>query len=213
MAFKVREPNAVVFNQRQLLDVMYLPSIQQTKQRAVLHVIDQGKHFNAATFLPALSTSAVWNAFLRVWASMYIGMPESMLSDYGSVFISDEWRYACDLYNIELHHTGIESHNSLNIGETYHAYLRRIYLKVRRDHARVDDETVLAISIKALNDTIAPKGLCPTLLVFGVAPKPRIRLSKLSYPEQTMHFKAAQSARDEYERIATEERVKLAANK
>ena len=68
---------------------------------------------------------------MQAWANVYIGMPESMPTDHGSMLVSDEWRFACDSYNIELVHTGIESHNSLNAGETYHAYLRRIYMKVR----------------------------------------------------------------------------------
>eukprot|EP00171_Calliarthron_tuberculosum_P003375 IDg3375t1 len=80
-----------------------------------------GTRFNAATFLPALDVSTVWKSFIKIWATMYIGMPESMLVDQGSVFVADEWRSACEMNNVELRETGTESHNSLSAGESYHS--------------------------------------------------------------------------------------------
>ena len=65
-------------------------------------------------------------------------------------------------------------------------------MKVRHDYLRVENETVLAIATKAFNDTIDPKELCLILLVFGLAPEPRIRFSKLSNLKKSVRLRAAQ---------------------
>ena len=133
-----------------------------------------------------------------------------MLVDQGSVFLSAEWRSACNLNGIELSATGIESHNSLASGETYHAYLRRCYDKVRKDFAHLGDELILAIAVKAVNDTAGPYGLVPSLLVFGMLPRipndePRV------HPQQHDRLRAALAARREFERIISAERLRLAS--
>ena len=85
-----------------------------------------------------------------------------MLTDQGSVFVSKEWTTSCHSSNIDLRHTGTESHNSLGNGETYHAMLRRIYNKVRLEHPDFSPELVLSLSTKAMNDTAGPNGLVPS---------------------------------------------------
>lgn len=169
VSFQVRLADKLVFNRRLILDLLWLPTrnpLLPRKTRPALHIVDQGTRFNAATFVDGESSSTIWNAFLRAWASLYVGMPTSMLVDKGSVFVSDEWQYACELNGISLTTTGIESHNSLGPGESYHAYLRRVYNKVLSDYKDIDEPTALSISVEAINDCTGPKGLCPTLLVF-----------------------------------------------
>lgn len=74
---------------------------------------------------------------------MYFGMPTNMLVDQGSVFISDEWKYACELNKIQLVETGTESQNSLGAVEKFRSYLR---------HSKIEHDVLLAISVKALKD-------------------------------------------------------------
>ena len=215
VAFRVRTPDKIVFNHRILMDLMWLPTRNpalKRRTRPVLHIVDAGTHFNAATFLTGESTTDVWNAFLRSWATLYVGMPSSMLVDQGSAFLSDEWKYACNIHDISLISTGTESHNSLGAGETYHAYLRRTYNKVSQEHPSIPEEVILALSIKAINDCTGPKGLCPTLLVFGSLPQ-LPSPSRKSYPTMSERYRASALARLEYERIVTTERLKLAARK
>ena len=215
VSFRVRIPDKVLFNHRIIMDLVWLPTRQlgpTTRNRPTLHIVDAGTRFNAARFLPSQSTNAVWNVFLTCWATMYVGMPTSMLVDQGSVFMSDEWHNACDLNGIEIVPTGTESHNSLGAGEAYHAYLRRTYNKIYKDYRNVPEEVLLALSIKAINDCTGPRGLCPTLLVFGTLPQLPNPCKKY-HPNVIERHRAAARARYEYEKIVTDERIKMAARK
>ena len=215
ISFKVRMPDAVVFNHRILLDLVWLPArnpMHTRRTRPALHIVNAGTKFNAATFVTGESTAEIWNAFIRSWAMLYIGMPTSMLVDQGSAFLSDEWKFACEINGIELTAVGTESHNSLGAGEAFHSYLRRTYNKVHSDFPRLDDATILSLSVKAINDCAGPRGLCPTLLVFGVLPQLPVP-SKQDHATQTERYRAAALARNEYERIVSAERIRLAARK
>jgi hypothetical protein len=71
-----------------------------------------------------------------------------MLTDQGSVFMSDLWRGMCKASDISLKHTGVESHNSLHAGETLHHPLRRTYEKILIDHPDVDVDLALAVTVR-----------------------------------------------------------------
>lgn len=185
------------------------PSIRRAN-RPALHIVDVGTRFNTAIFLDKEDSVSVWNAFLRALSCLYVGMPSSLLVDQGSVFVSDEWRFAYELHQIKIVPTGTGSHNSLNVGKTYHAYLRRLYTKVMKDYPNIPDEIILAIATKAINDTTGPKGLCPILLVFGTLPQ-LPKASKRNHQTQLDRFCAAGAARREYELIVNAEPLKLAA--
>ena len=191
-----------------LLDIMYLdrdpPGKRGTKTRSfpVLHVVDAGTKFQNAVFLTKLDTNSIWNTFVKMWASIYVGFPETMLTDQGSVFVSREWKYNCEVAQIELKHTGTESHNSLGAGETYHAILRVVYQKTRRDHPTVPCDVTLALTVKAINSTVGSHGLCPQLLVFGVLPRlPGICPNE--FPANLERLRAMETARQEYEKLVS----------
>jgi len=208
VSFRIRDVDKVVFNHRITLDLMYLPALNNRKF-PVLHIVDVGTKFNAAAFLRSENTTHIWNTFVQIWATLYIGMPESMLVDQGSVFVSDEWKYACEINDIEFKETGTESHNSLGAGETYHAIVRRIYMKLRRDYPKLTPKLLLAMAIKAVNDSAGPEGLVPSLLVFGTMPKlPNV--ARLEHETQKNRLRAATTARLEYEKIVCARRVQLA---
>eukprot|EP00171_Calliarthron_tuberculosum_P005813 IDg5813t1 len=166
-------------------------------RKPVLHIIDAGTSFSAAKFVPKEDAETIWNTFLSAWANIYIGYPDSITSDHGSVFVSNFWRSACDRAKINLRSTGIESHNSLGKGETYHSLLRRVYNKAKMEHPSLSDELVLSLSVKAMNDTAGPGGLVPTLLAFGALPKTIEVFSE--YPSQTERFRAMETARAEFQ--------------
>ena len=169
------------------------------KMKPVLHVVDAGTRFQAAAFLLKVDTVSIWQTLLRIWAITYVGFPESVHTDQGSVFMSKEWDFNCASSGIQLRHTGTESHNSLGAGETYHAILRRIYQKVRADHKTLSPDLSLSLAVHAVNDTVGPHGLCPTLLVFGVIPK-MPDVTPNTFPAQQERLRAMVSARAEYEK-------------
>ncbi len=86
---------------------MYLRDDKGTS-KPVIHIFDSGNKFSAAAFLPNMKSATIWNTFLHIWATTYIGFPESMLTDQGSVFFSDEWNNACEITGISLRHPGRE---------------------------------------------------------------------------------------------------------
>jgi hypothetical protein len=59
----------------------------------------------------------------------------------------------------------------LTVGERYHDPLRRIYRKLRHDFPNLSESLAHSLANKAMNDTVGPEGLVPTLLVFGRVPR------------------------------------------
>ncbi len=57
----------VRFNERVFIDIIYIDV------SPVLHMVDEGTRFNAASFLSNASTSAVCSAMLKCWATLYTG--------------------------------------------------------------------------------------------------------------------------------------------
>ena len=68
------------FNERILLDIMYLSG------DPVIHIVDDGTRFNAAYFLPDVSTETIWKFLVRGWFSIYTGKPNKILVDQGTSF-------------------------------------------------------------------------------------------------------------------------------
>ena len=60
------------------------------------------------------------------------------------------------LHDVTVEQSGTQSHNSIGIGERYHAPLRNTYLKLCQKHPNVDSDLILAIATKAINDTLGP---------------------------------------------------------
>lgn len=165
LTFQVRMPDEVVFNKEVRLGRMFI------NNKPILHIIDVGTNFSAARFLTRQDAETIWNTFLYTSVTMYVGYPESMLTDQGSAFVSELWKGNCSAAEIKLRHTGVTSHNSVGAGETYHAIIRHIFNKLSLEHPNISDELKLAITVKAVNDTAGPNGLVPSLLLFVVIPR------------------------------------------
>ena len=189
----------VVFNQTVALDLFWLDG------RAALHVVDLGTGFSNAMFLTGQSVSDVWRAFTMCWSSLYVGHPNSMRTDSGSVFTSDRWTKLTTDHGIDLRVSGIESHNSLGLGERYHSPLRRIFRKLKHEAPSLDNGLILRLATKAMNDTVGPEGYVPSLLVFGTLPRFPAVYSKL--PDQKQRMEALSCARREYATIVSQLRV------
>ncbi len=95
------------------------------------------------------------------------GYPNKIRADQGSAFTSPKWQKLTEATGIILQMSGVESDNSIGIGERYHAPLRRIYNKIVHVERRVDR----TVARKAMNDTMGPNVLVPYLLGFGMVPR------------------------------------------
>ena len=195
-------PDGIVFNQKLAIDLMFL------NKQPVLHVVDTQTHFSAAMFLREQSTDAVWNAFLYCWATLYIGYPERLRVDRGSQFISKKFQETCNMTGIRLIYSGVESHNSIEAGERYHDPLLRIYQKIRFSEPDIALDLTLRLAVKAMNETMNPEGLVPSLLVFGALP--RFPAFNTTLPNQEQRMRALQIARSEMETVSSELRLRRA---
>ena len=194
----------VRFNERILLDVMYING------KAILHIVDEGTHLSAARFLADVSTKTIWKTILECWACIYTGLPNRMLVDQGSAF-GPLFVSIGAISNVDVQRTGIEAHSSLGIGERYHQPLRQTYRKIMASHPTSEPDIVLALSVKAMNDTLGPEGLVPTALVFGEYP-PIHTKSETPTSRAVLASRAeiGNAARHEMEKIMAELRIKRA---
>jgi hypothetical protein len=60
----------------------------------------------------------------------------------------------------------VKAHNSIGKVERYHSLLRRAYKILSSELPLANKEAILQITVKAVNDSVGPDGIVPTLLVF-----------------------------------------------
>ena len=194
----------VRFNERILLDVMYIDG------KPVLHIVDEGTHFSAAQFLPDVSTKTIWKAILQCWATIYTGLLNRMLVDQGSAF-GPLFINIGVVSNVGVDRTGIEAYSSLGLGERYHQPLRQTDRKIMVEHPSSDPALALALSVKAMNDTLSPEGLVTFALVFGEFAR---IFTKSETPNErsvlVSRSKVAKTARNEMGKRMAEVRVRRA---
>lgn len=201
--FRVSIPEEEVrFNHEVAIDLMWI------KRNPLLHIVNTQTRFQNAVLLKGESAKDVWDAFIEGWASVYIGYPNRIRADQGSIFTSKFWNGVTSLHGIELQISGVESHNSIGVGERYHEPLRQVFDKVLTDHPTIDPEIGLRLAVKALNDTTGPDGIVPSLLVFGSLPSfPAVNMD---VPMQKERMAALQTARKEMASVVARLRVQEA---
>ena len=128
-----------------------------------------GTHFSAPKFLRNVSTSTIWSSLVYCWAAIYTGLPSRIRVDAGKNF-ADRFIDIAKASDIKVDPSSIESHSSLGIDETYQQPLRNTFRKLKLDFPTAGDTTLLAMSVKAMIDTLGPEGCVPSTLVFGVYP-------------------------------------------
>ena len=155
------------FNHVVAVDVMTID------KRPVLHMVDESTHFMTARWLPLMTSIETWKAIRRCCIDVYLGPPDFLRVDQGTNLVSKEFKEnaaACDIMILE---APVESPSTMSHVERYHPPLRAAYRKLRSSlSSKETDADMLQLAVKAVNDTIGPEGLCPTLLVFGALPRP-----------------------------------------
>ena len=155
------------FNHILAVDIMYI------NNKPVIHVVDEATHYQAALFLRRVNAEETWKAILKCWIRVYLGPPDHLRVDQGSNFVSKHFRDSADAEGITLLEAPIECPSTMSHVERYHAPLRSAYNKLRDTLPRSEtDIDCLQMAVKAVNDTIGPEGLFPTLIVYGTLPRP-----------------------------------------
>jgi Reverse transcriptase (RNA-dependent DNA polymerase) len=178
----------------------------------VLHMVCEETAFQNAKFLDNLTTAHIWDTIRYMWIDTYVGPPDMLVLDAGKNLTSQEFRQHAAVFGIEIKVVPVEAHHSVGKIERYHASVRRVYLCVRADTpASVSKHYVLQTAMKAINDTVGPEGLAPSLLVFGAYP----RINQLDPPSPSVSQRArtivkamnearkAHAARDVQDALAT----------
>jgi hypothetical protein len=76
------------------------------------------------------------------------------------------------MMGIQCHQVPIEAYSVIGKIERYHAPLRRAYNIISAElGVSVDKDVILQMAVKAVNDTVGPDGIVPTVLVFGAYPR------------------------------------------
>ena len=76
-----------------------------------------------------------------------------MMVDEGAQF-RNVFAEIVTLHQVKLDKSGLQAHNSLGIGERYHKPLRDKYRKLKIDQPKMQIQLLLALSFKAMNDTL-----------------------------------------------------------
>lgn len=163
--FKFTLRDEKFFNQSLYVDIFTLD------KKPVLHIVDESTKYQAARWLPDVSTEQVWRALRLAWIDTYLGPPSLITYDAGKQFISKAFQSQSDLLHIDTRQVPVESPNSLTYVERYHEPIRKAYKCVKQEAPDLDSEAALQMAVKAVNDSTGPNGLVPTLLVYGALPR------------------------------------------
>ena len=146
------------------------------------------------------------------WSSVHTGLPQCIMVNEGDQFRKVLAELTA-LYDIKLEKSGVEAHNSLGIGERYYKPLRNTYLKLKVDRPAMQRQLLLALAVKAMNDTLGPEGHVPSSLVFGEFPSLRTFEGPIvPHPTLAERGEAAQEARRYMARNLARVRMKGALN-
>lgn len=95
--------------------------------------------------------------------------------------------------------------------ERYHAVIRRLFNRVKLDHASITDVQALDIALKALNDTMGVVGLSPTFFVYDLHPKLPLTDAMHSNLTHTEHHLTQKAARNDPDKVVDEQKLKIAS--
>ena len=153
------------FNQSIFVDICYIDDT------AVLYVVDESTRYHAARFLRRVTAEAAWRTLLLCYIDTYLGPPDQITHDAGKQFVSGHFQSQASLLYIATKEVPIECANSMTFVERYHEPLRKAYNLVKAEAQELNRESALQTVVKAINDSVGPGGLVPTLLVYGAFPR------------------------------------------
>lgn len=187
-----------MFNHEFAIDLMWL------EKTPVMHEIYTHNMYHNAEFVLDKSAIALWESFLSIWVTIFIGFNNTLRLEHESSFDSQLFCERSAEVGMRLRFSGVKSHKSLGVWEKYHDPLRRVFKKVKEDFPRMERETVLRLALKGCNDTQRPNGLVPTILVFDT-------ITALPVPDTTSCKKkdrmaALKLAKEQMEMISAEQK-------
>ena len=192
------------FNYAIIVDIMYISS------NPILHVVDEATRFQAGRWLQNISARHTWDILRTCWIDTYLGPPDLIVHDAGKNFMSKEFKQYAITMGVNTKGVPVEAHNSIGMVERYHGPIRRAYQIIATELPDLDKNMALQMAFKAINDSVGPDGLVPTLLVFGAYP--RMAESDAPSPSVTQRAAAIKKAMSEIQKLRAERQVADALN-
>ena len=192
------------FNYNVIIDIMYIGG------KPVLHLVDEATRFQAGRWLKNVSAQHVWDQLRFCWIDTYLGPPDLVTADAGKQFMAKEFKQYAANMGIIIKNAPVEAHHSIGMVERYHGPLQRVYSIIITEISGIEPELALQMSFKAINDSVGPNGLVPTLLVFGAYP----RMTELDAPSPSITQRgiAMKKAMDEVRKCTASRQVNDALN-
>ena len=129
------------------------------------------------------------------WSGEYTGLPHCLRAHNGSRF-RKSFAELSTLHEVEIEESGAQAHHSLATGERYHKSLRDTLRKLELDFPRLKRQGLLALTVKAMNDTLGPEGIVPSFSFFGDFPSiSSFDGPLIPHPSLAERLTAAQEAR------------------
>ena len=197
--FKFTLQDDVEFNYCIIVDIMYING------QPLLHIVDQATRFQAGRWLQNISAKHTWDTLRMCWIDSYLGPPDLVATDAGKNFVSREFKQYAGIMGIKIKTVPVEAHNSIGLVERYHGPLRRAYQIISTELRDLDRDAALQMAFKAINDTVGPDGLVPTLLVFGAFP--RMTESDPPSPTVAQRTAALRKAMEEVKKLRADRQV------
>ena len=204
-------PMASRFNEKIAMD------LKQWKGRWILHIIDMWSRYTVSVFIQRKRSNDVINALMQRWVAVF-GVMESIMTDNGGEFSSDEMREVMSILNVRLITTAAESPFQNGLCERVHAVTDTMLLKLEEENQHTDSGTLLCWANMARNSLQMWNGFSSHQLVFGQNPNlPGIMTDRLPALEGktssevfAKHLNALHEARRAYIQTESNERVRRA---
>ena len=132
----------------------------------ILYMIDHFTRYQVATIIKSKESNEVIDAITTVWLPIF-GRVDSLLTDNGGEFTSEEIREVASALNMELKTTGANSPWQNGIVERNHATTDAILTSIVRDYPKMKLKVALAWAVTAVNGMSNVRGFSPNQLVFG----------------------------------------------
>jgi hypothetical protein len=138
-----------------------------------MHIVNKATRYQAGRWLKDMSIKTMWETIRICWIDIYLGPPDRITTDAGTNFDSKEFKQLASTVNSKVKIVPVKAHNSISIRERYHGLVRRVYkiiIEELRDQG-INRDAALQMAFKAINDSMGPNGLIPTLLVYSAFPR------------------------------------------
>ena len=178
--FTLQDNEDIRFNYNIIVDIMYISG------KPLLHVVDQATRYQNGRWLRDISAQHTWDMLKACWIDTYLGPPDWITTDAGKNFVSKDFKHYASQLGSRIKIVPVEAHNSIGMVERYHGPIRRAFQIIATEMPHLDPDMQLQMAFKAINDSVGPNGLIPTLLVYGAYP----RISETDAPSPTVAHRA-----------------------